>query len=296
MVAQQELASPQNGTRDVMSLLADDNLARKHLVPQYSMHLFPDMAYVFPPPGDLAWGVENKDAPKNRKFRSSPFAKYDSNLNLRRMNSINGTAKDLYLLADGQRTGEEIYLALLAKHEQPYGTMQAGVYDFLRSMALRGHIRLSDTPVAISNIVTGSEEFHNPPHLSIEVTSMCNIACVHCYGTFEQTRYDAIDANKLIAMMEDMKKGGFTSVELTGGECTTHPEFPRILRWCCENLHMIGVLTNAVRIREEVFDVLIKHRDKVLVQVCINGNEEYHNKFTKSTIAYRRAMDAVTRR
>jgi len=278
-----------------LSHLTHDNLFNKYLVPEYDLHLFPDMAYVFPPKGNISWGRENKDAPQNRRFRVAPDAKYETHLNLRRMNSVNGTAKDLYLLVNGRRTGHDVYVALLGKHGQPYGTMKDKIGDFFVEMALRAHVTLSDVPVEIDNIRTGSEEFHNPPHLSIEVTSMCNIACVHCYGSFEQQRFDSIDADKLIDLMKGMKKNGFSSVELTGGECTTHPEFPRILRWCCENLHMIGVLTNAVRIKDEVFDILKEHREKVIVQICINGNEEYHTKFTKNTIAYRRAMEAIER-
>jgi len=272
--------------------ISAEMLENSYLIPQYDLHLFPDMAYVYPPDGRKYFrGSERDDKPYFR----FPEQKYPVKLHLRQMNTVNGTGKDLYHFCDGSKTGEDLYREVLDTYNEPYGTMKDSIYRFMEEMVRRKHVLLSDEPQQSAFTLTGSEEYFFPPHVAIEVTAMCNIKCIHCYGSFEQKRFDQLDADRLIEMLEDMKSKGLSSVELTGGECTTHPQFARILRWCCDNLHMIGVLTNAVNIREEVFELLIKHADKVTVQICINGNEDYHNEFTKSRIAYRRAMKAVER-
>ncbi len=256
----------------------------------------PDMAAIRPPAGAPKWpGELAGDVWENRGFFINEHHKFPLKVNMRSMQNVNGVARDIYDLIDGQRTGDQVYQALMNKHKQPYGTIRESIYTFMATLVTRGHASLSPVPDAGQRKTYGSVDYFYPAHISIEVTAQCNIRCIHCYGTFEQKRFDALNADALIEYLETMYAKGLRSIELTGGECTTHPEFHRILSWCVDKLEMIAVLTNAVAIKEEVFETIIGAAEKTLVQICINGTREYHNKFTKSTIAYDRAMAALTR-
>jgi len=265
----------------------------KYLVPNYEIHLMPDMAYVRPPNGEKNWRSDNDDGelpPRSRNPKYPP-----KKTSLRSMRVVNGVARDLYLLADGRKRAEEVYVDVLKKNNASYGTHKAAIYDFLQQMVDLKHLKLSDKPKKTSIAATGSEEYFYPAHISIEVTSACNLRCIHCYGYFGMPKSEPFSSDKIISYLEDMRDNGLRSIELTGGECMTHPEFDRILKWCCEYLDLIGVLTNGTLFTEETFDIMSAYADKLALQICINGNEKTHNEFTKSKTAYKKAMSAIRR-
>jgi len=283
---------------DGVGVITDEQLDKSYLVPDYDMHLMPDHATLFPSGKKLHWDVPG-EAEAFEKLREgyffSKFHKYPIKTAMKQLQMVNGTAKEIYRLANGRRTGNEIYRALLSKYNEPYGKNQESIYKFMRGMVKRHHVNLEAQPRTTTCRSSGSEDYYYPPHMSIEVTANCNIRCIHCYGSFEQSRFDALDADRLINTLEKMQEEGLRSVELTGGECTTHPEFARILKYCVERLQLVGVLTNAVSIKEEVFDVLLTHTHNTMAQICINGDREYHDTFTKVKHSYNKAMKAITR-
>jgi MoaA/NifB/PqqE/SkfB family radical SAM enzyme len=278
--------------------ITDDELEGAYLVPDYDTHLMPDHATVYPPGDRLYWNMPGSAEAfemMEKGYFAHPNHKYPLKTALGQLQMVNGTGRDIYQYANGERTGGDIYRMLLKKYNEPYGKHKQSIFDFMRGMVTRAHVEMSPEPQARPQRVTGSEDYYYPPHMSIEVTSNCNIRCIHCYGSFEQARFDALNADSLIRSLGKMKEEGLKQVELTGGECTTHPEFARIVEWCAENLQLVGVLTNANNIKDEVFEIIAGHARNTMVQICINGDEAYHDRFTKVKGSYRRALAAMTR-
>ena len=284
--------SKNNNVREISAR----NSENSYLIPHYDLHLMPNWAAIKPDKGRHRFAIHTgkKDGESNRwDFKTNPQQKYPFKINLREVHMVNGVAKDIFKIINGAMTSNEVYNNLLQHHNQAYGTKKEEVYNFLKDCVQKDILSEVAAPAPISIHRTGSEESTYPVHTSIEVTSACNLRCLHCYGEFDEAREDAIDADKVISLLAELAENGCCTVELTGGECTIHPEFERILSFCCSHMDLVGILTNGVAIRDKTAEIIMDNADKCTVQICINGNEEYHNKFTRSKIAYRRAISSV---
>jgi MoaA/NifB/PqqE/SkfB family radical SAM enzyme len=123
------------------------------------------------------------------------------------------------------------------------------------------------------------QEFFVPVHVALEVTAHCNARCKHCYGAFAVKREHVLDTDDVIRLLEQLRNVGVRTIELTGGECTTHPNFPEIFEKCVSIFDLVAVLTNGISIHEKVFEIAESHPWNITVQICINGKKEYHDYF-----------------
>jgi radical SAM protein with 4Fe4S-binding SPASM domain len=161
-----------------------------------------------------------------------------------------------------------------------------------------GAIVMADgpTPDATNLLVTGSLNSFAPLHLSVEITDTCNFRCDHCYVSASPDKLGRRTRRDLFSLFNTMRANGVRVVELTGGECTTHPDFERILEHASKTFHLVAVVTNGYLIgrRERLADC-IGSFENVCTQVSIDGNEEFHDAFRKKAGSYASAVEAVRR-
>lgn len=69
--------------------------------------------------------------------------------------------------------------------------------------------------------------------LEIEITSRCNLNCLHCYNRNEPTM--DMDYNSIIELVEFANINHIKKLILTGGEACLHEEFGKILSYLNEN-------------------------------------------------------------
>ena len=277
--------------------VAIEQIKKLYLAPEYAMHVTPRPAIISPARGRKAWLAtsEKELGERARGIRVIPTQKYPTRLAVPEMQIVNEVAREILMSIDGTRNGDEVYRRVLATFKEPYGVQEESVFKFILEALARGVLTAREAPLRREVEVTGAPDYYVPINTSLEVTSNCNLRCIHCYGRFERSRVDELSAKQLITILAQLAEAGVRQIELTGGECTVHPEFSDILRFACDHFPMVAILSNGVTIPEEAFTLLEKHADKVVAQICINGNEQYHSAFTNSTIAYRRAMQAVNR-
>lgn len=272
--------------------ISDSDLESYYLIPHYDFHITPDWGLITPPNKAKRW-LETTDVGIFRSYRKHSYSKYNVLLSPRHLKQVNDVAKYIFKSIDGKSTCLDIYKKVLGTYNQPFGTKQASVYSFMKDAIKKGICSLSSTPQFTPVKQTGSEEYYYPVHFSLEVTAKCNLRCIHCYGAFENNREDEWPEDKLIDLIDTLSENGACVVELTGGECTIHPNFSRILSHCFEKMDVVCILTNGVALTDETCDIIIHHADRVFLQICINGTEDYHNKFTQSKTAYKRATTTI---
>ena len=94
--------------------------------------------------------------------------------------------------------------------------------------------------------------------------------------------------------MDKLKANGVKIIELTGGECTIHPNFTEILDYASQTFNMVAIITNGYQVgKSERIAHAICSKDNVIVQVSIDGIEETHDIFRKHNNAFREAVNAV---
>lgn len=117
-----------------------------------------------------------------------------------------------------------------------------------------------------------------PAHLVIELTDDCNLKCVHCYRTNSRGKY--IDYDSLKSLLHILSTETVCSVEFTGGEPTLHPNFLEIMEFAVQRFWLVGILTNAVELTDEVLEKLSAYRDRVFWSISLDSHDEnYHDRF-----------------
>ncbi len=166
---------------------------------------------------------------------------------------------------------------------------------FIAQLISRGFLFLSheDLPSSAPR-VTGSTTAFIPPHLNIELTWGCNLRCFHCYRDSTVVKQGYMPVESLLSLLERLSQAGLRSVELTGGEPMFHPDFLRILSFCDERFHLIGVLTNATIVTPAIREMLIRMKEKIIVSISLDGSTaEIHNTRRGSNSAFDRTTKTI---
>jgi MoaA/NifB/PqqE/SkfB family radical SAM enzyme len=92
--------------------------------------------------------------------------------------------------------------------------------------------------------------------LFLEITGKCQLACVHCYADSGPLRTHGTmtlaDWDRVIAEAADI---GVPKVQFTGGEPTTHPDLPSLVRRALSRRLEVEVYTNLVQVTPEIWEV-----------------------------------------
>lgn len=196
---------------------------------------------------------------------------------LRGMDIINDAASRLLSLCDGS-----LSIADAVKRIYPEAKVQEvikPVVDFFLNAQRKGHLEILEKQSKTSEmVITGSFDFYVPFHISVELTSRCNLHCSYCYNQFLVNEHE-LTAHEFIEILAEWKRLGLMGVELTGGEPLLKRGFWDILQFCGQHLEIIGLLTNGTVVDERSAEILSTYREKMVVGVSLDGSSpEIHDK------------------
>ncbi len=127
--------------------------------------------------------------------------------------------------------------------------------------------------------------------ISIEITSQCNLRCIHCYHPDHKIQY--LDKQHIVDIVKQFKKLGLSYVTLTGGEPLMHPDLFEIIRELKRLNVFIDIYTNGVLINTEIIEFL-KQYDIVNVQVSVySTDEKTYDIITSSTNNFSKHMNGL---
>ncbi len=133
-----------------------------------------------------------------------------------------------------------------------------------------------------------------PYKVFMEVTTNCNLHCPHCYVQEDITRTAPFnEKEKVFKLLDEMEKEGIVELNITGGECSLHPNFLEIISYAASKNMLVTVLTNGQVIGsrhlvDEMMDIPLKD-----VRISIYGTEEYHDNFVGVKGAFKRSIEAL---
>lgn len=104
----------------------------------------------------------------------------------------------------------------------------------------------------------------------LELTSRCNLQCVHCYlgpqATQRQARDREMTTAQAIAIIDEMTTAGCLNLVITGGDPMMRKDFPEIYRHAKESGLLVTVFCDGVLVTERIlalFDELPPHAVEV---------------------------------
>jgi radical SAM protein with 4Fe4S-binding SPASM domain len=205
---------------------------------------------------------------------------------------LNRIVAEYLLRCDGKMTHAEIAATL----NVPFRIVADRIASHL--VEETGAIVIADapTPVVAGIFVTGSFDSLAPLHMSVEITDTCNFTCDHCYVSASPTKLARRDRASLLSLLSTLRDNGVKVLEITGGECTTHPDFKEVVAAAAERFHLVAIVSNGYLLgRREGLADWVGSFDNVCVQISIDGNKAFHDNFRKKVGSFDACCDAVRR-
>ena len=161
------------------------------------------------------------------------------------------------------------------------------VTEFLKSINLELQpSRFNDTDQA---------DVHLPIGIELEITSACNLRCIHCL----QSNYSAlyIDLNKAYSIIDTIASAGVFEISIIGGEPFKHPSIFELLKHANDSGLAVGLTTNGTLIKKRQIHGMAKMKN-LSVAVSVDGIGEDHDHtrgngvFIKIDRTIRRMLDS----
>ena len=149
----------------------------------------------------------------------------------------------------------------------------------------------------VENFLMRKSRLHGRPYCaSFELTPLCNFDCKMCYMhlTKEQVQREGriLSTEEWLDIARQAVDAGVTAIDLTGGECLTHPGFREIYLYLINRGVHVAVLTNGQLITDEHVQLFRKYKPSV-VQISLygSGSAGYINVTGKD--GFRDVMNAI---
>lgn len=111
----------------------------------------------------------------------------------------------------------------------------------------------------------------NPPRLTtefghqgpaqirtLEITNDCNFACPVCFAESGEKEVRHMSVEKAVELAQKARRAGGTTITLTGGEPTVHPELPAIVRAVKKVGLYVHMVTNGYRLKDLEYARLLR--------------------------------------
>jgi len=194
---------------------------------------------------------------------------------------INNTGKMILESITGTKTVEEFIHDFVEMTQINYEKNKGWIKEFLNDLREKGVVLFEKKICPCEKIRNiGSENLISPMHATIEVTDKCNLKCKHCYLEASPENGKMLSLENFKKVLHELESNMVVNVEFTGGELFVNPEIYEILKLAYQKFTIIGILTNGVSLREDALDLLVRNKDRTVVNVSIDSTDSNtHDQF-----------------
>lgn len=140
-------------------------------------------------------------------------------------------------------------------------------------------------------------EFAGLDFLWLEITSRCNLECVHCYADSSPnpTQTDILTPEHYFNLLDEAAELGCTKVQFIGGEPTTVKELPDLIRFAKQKkFEFVEVFTNGVALNNDLIDCFVENQVNVATSFYSNQSR-IHDAITARNGSFLRTSEALKR-
>lgn len=199
--------------------------------------------------------------------------------------SINKTGFEILQQFNGTKTIDDIINYFVVLYAEQFKEVKSKILGFISQLEeLYGFKILSQNEPLIHKIPIAEYKSFYPTVVSIELTEKCNMECLHCYGDYKLRNTNEIPKDNLIPIFSSLNEIGVLTVELTGGDVSIYPYTPDAIDIAFDSgIQSVMVLTNGAVMNERLIDSMVRHKDKLFVQIDLHSlDESYFDWFTNS--------------
>lgn len=134
---------------------------------------------------------------------------------------------------------------------------------------------------------------------TIELTSRCNLKCVHCYlGPQEEQwkkRSQEMSTEKVLSVVDEIVAAGTLYLLITGGDPMVHRDFKKVYRYAREQGLLVTVFCDGILVNDEIIE-LFTELPPFVVEVSLYGaTAEVYEAVTRVKGSYPKAIKGIKR-
>ena len=130
--------------------------------------------------------------------------------------------------------------------------------------------------------------------VEIELSYKCNLTCKHCFNDKDVAEY-SIDFNYAKKIIDEAIKLGAYNFCFTGGECTIHPDFIKILSYIRKHRKTFSIITNGQALYDDdvLFENLVSLYPREIRISLYSMNPEIHDSITGVKGSHKKTISVI---
>lgn len=197
---------------------------------------------------------------------------------------INSVSFEILKRIDGTREATDLIEDLANLYREKKDVVEENLKDFFNIFInVYGYkIHQSECKQKKPVRVIGKASYY-PKAASVEITECCNLNCLHCYGSFGDHKNHTMSLADVKKILKDLSDVGVRTLELTGGDISTHPNLKEIILYALKlDFEQIDLLSNGVILKEDILDIAVQNSQKIVVQIDLHSlDDDYLFWFTQ---------------
>ncbi|MDP7040844.1 MAG: radical SAM protein [Myxococcota bacterium] len=131
----------------------------------------------------------------------------------------------------------------------------------------------------------------------IDVATLCNEDCVHCYYPSEVLKHDGelIETQVALDFLDQLGAHGTLSLTFSGGEPFMHKDFDKMLRRARDNDLIMTIQSNGTLIKDRHIELLKEIQVSVVAISFFSLNPEIHESITRKPGSFRKTLDTINK-
>jgi radical SAM protein with 4Fe4S-binding SPASM domain len=134
---------------------------------------------------------------------------------------------------------------------------------------------------------------------SLELTSRCNLNCIHCYlGPHPgpgRTDLKEMDTAKVLSVIDEITEAGCLNLLLTGGEPLLRKDFSEIYGHAKRNGMLVTIFSNGTRITDDVVSLFVDLPPRAVEISLYGATEDVYEAITQVKGSYKRCLQGIRR-
>lgn len=130
--------------------------------------------------------------------------------------------------------------------------------------------------------------------LFVELTSACNLRCLHCYGSYTPSDFQHLEYEVLAELVRHAGRLGVHRVDLTGGEPMMHPDFARIPPLLDRAGMVYSVFSNLTHVSDDAVAALGSYRPLQVVTSVESATADVHDRFRGQRGSHARTLRNIS--
>ncbi|MHB1464085.1 MAG: radical SAM protein [Thermoleophilia bacterium] len=127
---------------------------------------------------------------------------------------------------------------------------------------------------------------------SIDLTSRCNLNCIHCYVK-SNPREPELTLPELDRLLDEIAVAGCLWLLMTGGEPLLRPDFAEVYLLAKKKGFLINLFTNAVLVTERTAGLLAEWRPFAIEVTLYGATKETYEQVTRTPGSFERCMNGI---